>query len=198
MAEARPEPSMEDILASIKRIIADDAPGVPRPSLSPPPAIPAPRPPLLNDPALDDSILELTNPAPLPGSASGPTLVPPPAPPRPQPAPTGERAADRFRQTVASARVGAASPRPAPVETMPAAPSAPVAPPRVIPSLAAPTIATTPAPAAPVAPLAGHFSGETVEGLVRGLVADWLAAHLPAITEKLVREEIARIRDAED
>ncbi|TZG27607.1 DUF2497 domain-containing protein [Sphingomonas montanisoli] len=194
MAEARPEPSMEDILASIKRIIADDAPGAPRPSLLPPAGIPAPRPPVFDDPAPDDSVLELTNPAPASTAPPVPTLVPQPARPSP---PTGERPADRFRQTVANARVGAVSPRPTPVETLSAAPiSAPV--PRAIPSVAAPTIATAPAPAAPVAPIAGHFSGETVEGLVRGLVSDWLAAHLPAITEKLVREEIARIRDAED
>jgi cell pole-organizing protein PopZ len=176
MADARSEPSMEDILASIKRIIADDAPPPPQrleaPSLvAPTPAQPLPQiaPPMHFPPATDQddrSVLELTNPAP--------------APQPPRTSPTGERAADRFRQAVAPRVRPAAS---QPPFDIPAAPAQAAVPPSV-------------APPAPVA------SSQTVEALMRELlqpmIAQWVAANLPSITERVVREEIARLRDAED
>ena len=76
MGEARPEPSMEEILASIKRIIADDAatPAPQRPRVAPvrvvedlKPAVP------------EADILELSQPVPAPEPA--PVEAPAPAAP---------------------------------------------------------------------------------------------------------------------
>jgi cell pole-organizing protein PopZ len=82
MAEARNDPSMEDILASIKRIIADDgaaALAAPRPRSTTHGAAedfePAAAEPLPEDAApADDAVLELTEPVatPLPGSLVSP------------------------------------------------------------------------------------------------------------------------------
>jgi cell pole-organizing protein PopZ len=94
------EPSMEEILASIRRIIADDEakpPGAdkpvaaaPMPSPAPPPksekpAPPAPSPPP-KPPAMGDIPPSRIAPAPAAAAKPAPSAPPPPAPPAPPPA----------------------------------------------------------------------------------------------------------------
>jgi len=82
MSNPQHEPTMEEILASIRKIISEDAPeAAPAAPEAPPPPAPAPAP----QPVHDD-VLELTQEVEPP-----PAPVPPPAPaPVPQPAPAEE------------------------------------------------------------------------------------------------------------
>ena len=182
------EPTMEEILASIRRIISeDDAPAeaaapapAPEPVYTPEPepvafmAAPEPEPaPTPVEP--EDDVLELTDVYEAPEAESIGDLdvfspEPEPAPaPRPAPTPSydslvGESAA----ASAASAFAGLAS------------------------SL------KKPAPAA--APSGGDLSfmsGSTVEGMVaemlRPMIKDWLDANLPGIVETAVKAEVERI-----
>ncbi len=181
MAEPRPEPSMEDILASIKRIIADEPgappsaparpasaapsadrrtpPSAPRPS-SPDPVPPWPRRP---DPVPPESILELTERAAdafRPGSGEAPARpVEPVAPPV-------QRAVERLRQ--AEAEQLQPTSRPVPRDLMP----------------------RTPAPRA-------SGGDVTLDALVREMLqpmlADWIERNLPDIVERIVETEIRRL-----
>lgn len=205
MADPRSEPSMEDILASIKRIIADDgplprrsygaAPSVPAPSsLAPPPRVepaapvpPSPRPAMVAPlpPADDDSVLELTNIAP-----SQRRTPPPPWPPAQDARdprdeddiPAQRRAIERLRQSEAAsaqaraASVAAIAPEPAPVPE-PERPASAAFPP--IDSAA--------------------IGGLTIEALVREMLrpmlSEWIDTHMPAIVERLVQQEISGQED---
>jgi len=209
MADTRPEPSMEDILASIKRIIADDNPLPRRPSapLSPAEARPferaaSPPPPLSRPPfgaearpeakSHDDSILELTTPVP--------TLQPAPAPPSPPPRahlhdqqkpwppeeiPAVSRVVDRLRQSeAASAQARAAS-----IAAVPPAPEPPV--PTFDPSIARPeSVATSSSAAA-----GGMTLDALVREMLRPMLSEWIDTHMPAIVERLVKQEIEGLPD---
>ncbi len=219
MADPRSDPSMEDILASIKRIIADDKqmpldrpplPGLAPPPLSPPsyagapstrppawPERPAPVsldrlppwPPRAEPTPSPESILELTDRAP---EDMQPAAMPPePVPPPLIPA---QRTADRPRQPDISWTV--------PEEPAPAPPPAAAAP----PPLAQPRRAAAPDPGS--MPDIGSLivnrtaSGDnTIEGLVREMLRpmlrDWVDANLPAMVERLVQSEIKALMDRE-
>lgn len=184
MADPRPEPSMEDILASIKRIIHDD-PAPPRPTaaaMAPPvqappeppraaPADPAPPWPRRTDPTPPDSILELTDRVPETFQARHHAPAPPPhAAPDPAPAPV-QRAVERLRQ--AEAGVPDPAPRPVPRDLLP----------------------RTPAPRA--------TGGDvTLDALVREMLqpmlADWIERNLPDMVERLVQAEIRRMTERAD
>lgn len=216
MADVSAEPSMEEILSSIKRIIAEEEGAPARRRGVARAAAPAPED---DDAGNDDGILELRQPlapegpvsrpfAPPPVSVQPPPQVEEPAPaaalPPPDPAPSTAAPS-------AAASPAAASPAAAPT----VAPQPVAAPP---PELAAP-------PAEPIVsshavdatrgsleslsrlivrPSGGASTGgeETLEGLVRELLKpmlrDWLDAKLPGIVETMVAREIARIsgRDA--
>ena len=80
MADVSAEPSMEDILSSIKRIISEEGEPGPRPKRAAAPrAVPAPPPHVEADP--DDEVLELNEPMP------GPTMRVTAIPARPAPEP---------------------------------------------------------------------------------------------------------------
>ena len=66
MGDLSAEPSMEEILSSIKRIIAEEGEGTPRANRRPPRAAVTPlaMPPLVGDEADDDEVLELSDPMP--------------------------------------------------------------------------------------------------------------------------------------
>jgi cell pole-organizing protein PopZ len=90
------EPSMEEILASIRRIIADDeakpATAEPRPSPAAPakPERPAAAAPPAKPPVVNDS-----PPSAIPAARAAPAKAPPPpAPPRPAPAPAASNSQD--------------------------------------------------------------------------------------------------------
>lgn len=179
MADQRPEPSMEDILASIKRIIADD----PAPSRPEPAAPPLQRfssraageesPPNLGrrlPPQRPDSILELTNLAPeIPApDATKPRAPYNRAPEALPPIPPVQRAVERLRE--AEAEMPQSAPRPVPRDLMP----------------------RTPAPRA-------SGGDVTLDALVREMLqpmlTEWIERNLPDIVERLVQAEIRRMTD---
>lgn len=182
MADARPEPSMEDILASIKRIISDDQTAPPQPAAPPsirqgppspaPRSVGAPLPGWPRPPSPPESVLELTDR--IPGRVPDRTAEAAP-PPRPAPAPEPpvapvQRAVDRLRQ--AEAEMAQPAPRPVPRDLMP----------------------RTPTPR----PTGGDM---TLDALVRDalqpLLSDWIERNLPDMVERLVQAEIRRMMDKE-
>jgi len=192
------EPSMEEILASIRRIIAEDgdaaAPavaaadgGAPAPApapaavaAAPAPAPVAPAPPIAapKPPPIDD-ILELTEVV----EPDEPAIeAAPPPPPEPPP-----RVPEFTPAIVANER------------------PAPAAPERIVsPATAAASVAAfsqiASLSAARDLPLgAGHLTLETlVREELRPILKAWLDQHLPDTVERLVQEEIAQlVRDVQ-
>jgi cell pole-organizing protein PopZ len=177
---------MEEILASIRRIIAEDGDA----------------PPAADDKAAGrhDEILELTEVVEEDGTVVSltpggkkPILEPVPSVPPPAPA-------------AAPPPIKRAAPEPA-FETKPVATPEPVPPPPpradrlVSGAAAAASIASmsqlAPARPGPIGSMALGDAGRTLEDLVRELLRpmlkDWLDAQLPKIVERLVQEEIQRM-----
>jgi cell pole-organizing protein PopZ len=183
MADPRSEPSMEDILASIKRIISDEPPPLspaparpvsqpaagPVPPLIPPRATAEPAPPWPSrreaqpPQSSPETVLELTDRAPEP--------IEPPSPAPRVPEPPVQRAVERLRQAEAEMPQSKA-PRPVPRDLLP----------------------RTPTPRA--------TGGDvTLEALVREMLepmlADWLDRNLPEMVERIVQAEIRRMSERE-
>ncbi|UUX99272.1 DUF2497 domain-containing protein [Sphingomonas sp. J315] len=179
MGDVSNEPSMEDILSSIKRIIAEegDAATASRPRRPARAAAPAPAP--ADD---EDEILELNEPAPSEPLQPEPRRAPQPVQretprvdlrdvePEPQPA---ARAEPILSQTTAEATRG-------PLEALSRMVVKPEA---------------APAPALP----AGETSLEAmVREMIRPMLRDWLDANLPRMVEEMVQREISRIAAGRD
>ena len=208
------EPSMEEILASIRRIIADDETGK---AVKPAEAPPAPKP------------------APTPVASAATRPVPPPAPPRPSPPP-----APANKQDDIDAMLGLDQPKPAPkppapkpapapsdvldlTEAMTAAPAfrtidgasdvvfaergdapepprhpAPLPPPGVDRGLmSASTRAAVDTAFHSLASTVLGNNARTLEDLVkemlRPMLKSWLDDNLPGMVERIVRAEIERV-----
>jgi cell pole-organizing protein PopZ len=182
--QAAPEPTMEEILASIRRIISeDDAPAAPAPAPAPvheePAAAfePAPEP----EPAHED-VLELTQRVDPPAETVGDLDVyadEPAAEPEPEPV--------------------AAAPEPPPPAPKPAPAPAPVAayePEEHLVSEPSATLAASAfgsLSAAIAMPAAGVTLEDVTRELLRPLLKAWLDEHLPRIVEAKVAEEVERI-----
>ena len=179
MGDVSAEPSMEDILSSIKRIIAEE--GEPAPARPRRQARPAPRLAEADDRTFDadesggdeDEVLELNDPMPQPPARPAPprALDPaPPAPPRTSPAPPP-------------------APAPAPVEPI-VSQQAVAATRGSLEALS--RLMVKPEPA----------SDGTLEGLVREMLKpmlrEWLDANLPQMVEAMVAQEIAKITGRPD
>jgi cell pole-organizing protein PopZ len=195
------EPTMEEILASIRRIISeDDAPAAeppvahaaPEPAPTPHLAAVAPSPALAYEAEEeDDDVLELTEPAPKPAETHGdldvfdaepppkpePVMAAPPAPPAPAPEPM----------------------KPAPVMHEP-----PYAPSfssggfddeRLISGRTEDKAASHFGKLSQsiAMPPAGRNLEDVVSELLKPLLKDWLDTHLPAIVEEKVQAEVERI-----
>lgn len=170
------EPSMEDILASIRRILAEEE-GVPPVA---PPTIPTPA-----ESAIADGVLQLDASMMLPDAVAAPPPELPPAPFPPAPVPP-------------------APVPPAPVPEAPVPPEI-VPPPLSGATLMAPEAAAATATfvGSLVRTLSAertmqvHSGGPTIEDLVRAelrpLLKQWLDANLPGMVERLVRAEIERV-----
>ena len=175
MGDLSAEPSMEEILSSIKRIIAEegDQPARrARPARAAPASIAVAPPPLDDDPA--EEVLELSEPMPQP---SRPDPVRPPEPrrvaepaaaaPEPSRAPEPPRGDDRRAPEPIVGQEAAAASRGS-LEALS-------------------RLLTRPEPG----------SDGTLEGLVREMLRPmlrtWLDTNLPAMVEDLVGREIARI-----
>ncbi len=176
------DPSMEDILASIRRILnEEDTKPVQEPSHAPADDVLA----------LDEGMM-----------VSEPSAPPPPAPPRPEPTRPETPRAETPR-----AEPPRAEPAPAaafaPVASEP--PPAPSPPPASSSDLVAPEAAAAAATAVGtlLRTLASerntqvHRGGPTIEDLVREeirpLLKQWLDTHLAPMVERLVRTEIERV-----
>jgi cell pole-organizing protein PopZ len=162
------EPTMEEILASIRRIISeDDAPAE---------AAPAPEPePVAEEPPVEDDVLELTDPieppapvesmgdidvySPEPEPESDPA---PPPPPQPAPAPSFSR--DEQVENLVGDHAA---------------------------SLAATAFGSL--SSALLMPKDGRTLEDVVRELLRPLLKEWLDQNLPRIVEAKVEEEVHRI-----
>ena len=207
------DPSMEEILASIRRILNEDevSPAAP-PATAPLPAAASPgsAPQDIEGRAEDVLVLDETmmvQPDPAPPSA---ITLPPPEPPASAagPVPAALPLPVQFAAHQAQV-VDAPMPPFTPLQVPPPAdptPSAPAAgPPDPGPALVSP--ATAGAAGAAVEALvrtlarerhaATHRGGPTIEDLVREevrpLLTQWLDTHLPPLVERLVRAEIERV-----
>ena len=196
------EPTMEEILASIRRIISEDdapaeapaaaAPAIkPAPEAEPAPVVHAAPPAFHEEEEEEDDVLELNEPAPAapPVEAKethGDLDVFPPPPPTQAP--------------VAVAPAPVEAPRPVP-ESKPAATPAPA-----FAAYSEDDDSLVSSHAANAA--ASHFgalsqnigmppSSQTLDGVVRELLKpllkEWLDAHLTAIVEQTVQAEVERI-----
>lgn len=166
------EPTMEEILASIRRIISeDDAPAEPEAAPAPPPA---PEP--VYEAPVEDDVLELTDPIspvpePEPVESVGDLDVYSPAAPEPEPAPvyTPPAPAPAFnRDEVADNLVGDHAA-----------------------GLAASAFGSL--SSALLMPKDARTLEDVVRELLRPLLKEWLDQNLPRIVEAKVEEEVHRI-----
>jgi uncharacterized protein len=196
------EPSMEEILASIRRIIADDdasksaqrvaEPPKPAPRPAPPPRMPEPEP----------------EPEPIMAEAQPEEL---PMPPEPEPEPEEDQASDILDLTESMA-APAATPQFRKIEGFsdvsfdeaepprPAMPQADVSSPRSRPENGLLSSATSAAVDSAFNALAQTVlvqNARTLEDLVREMLRpmlkSWLDDNLPGMVERLVRAEIERV-----
>src|SRR3954454_1134841 len=202
------EPSMEEILASIRRIIADDEPKPvarvepkmpePPPALKaaappPPPLKPAPAPAAMKQDDID---------AMLAGLDEAPEPAPPP---KAEPAPAAEdvldlteamRAPPSFRKIDATQDVVFDEPEP-PAATRAADPprvSAPPSPqPMLSPATAAAVDSAFSALAQTVLVQNATTLGDLVKEMLRRMLQHGLDNNLPTLVERLVRQEIERV-----
>lgn len=163
------EPTMEEILASIRRIISeDDAPAE---------AAPAPEPePVAEEPPVEDDVLELTDPIepPSPVESLGdidvyspepePEPAPPPPPPAPEPAPAPSFSRDEQVENLVGDHAA---------------------------NLAATAFGSL--SSALLMPKDGRTLEDVVRELLRPLLKEWLDQNLPRIVEAKVEEEVHRI-----
>jgi cell pole-organizing protein PopZ len=203
MSEAKPnqEPTMEEILASIRRIISEDGDNATKPPEEPvkpaavaapsppppPPASPAAAapPPPAPAPPVEDEVLELTE------------VVAEPAPPPPQ-TPSAPPAAP----------VSAVAPQ-TPPPSQAAAPPPPRAEPTVA-DLITDDLALVSTPVANVAaskftdlaaavtqvrglPVTNRTLEDIVKELLRPMLTDWLDANLPTLVHRIVEREVAKL-----
>jgi cell pole-organizing protein PopZ len=162
------EPTMEEILASIRRIISeDDAPAE---------AAPAPEPePVAEEPPVEDDVLELTDPIepPSPVESMGdidvyspepePEPAPPPPPP-PEPVSTPSFSRDEQVENLVGDHAA---------------------------NLAATAFGSL--SSALLMPKDGRTLEDVVRELLRPLLKEWLDQNLPRIVEAKVEEEVHRI-----
>ena len=162
------EPTMEEILASIRRIISEDD--------APVEAAPAPEPePVAEEPPAEDDVLELTDPIepPMPVESMGdidvysPEPEPEPAPPPPA-APEPTSPSGFSRDEVADNLVGDHAA-----------------------GLAASAFGSL--SSALLMPKDGRTLEDVVRELLRPLLKEWLDQNLPRIVEAKVEEEVHRI-----
>lgn len=191
MGDMSGEPSMEDILASIKRVIKEGDTPAPRR------AAPLPR---AEEQAASDAILELNEP-----------LSPAPPPPSPTPAPI--LSAEAFEERLAAAIAPpppppVAAPVEAPEDRRPPTPIMP--PPAIDVDDANETPVVSPATVEAARGALGALSrlvvkpepesDGTLEGLVRDMLrpmlSEWLDQNLPRLVEQMVAREIAKITSA--
>ncbi|TGD98102.1 DUF2497 domain-containing protein [Methylobacterium nonmethylotrophicum] len=202
---------MEEILASIRRIIADDQkPAEPPAAGSRPVAVPDPEPE-------EDDVLDLAmvaapapkpSPAPKPAPAPKPepaAKAPPPKPPAPEPVfdtPFDPMSEIAFRDEPMDFDAIEIEPEPAPPPPPPEPPKAAAPPPEPRPAaddrlLSQTTDASVSQAFDLLASTVLTRNARTIEDLVqdmlRPMLKAWLDDNLPVLVERLVRAEIERV-----
>jgi uncharacterized protein len=200
------EPSMEEILASIRRIIADDdagkpqqpepAPAKPAAAAAPAPKGPAPEPPAMSQDDIDAMLSSFDQPAPTPPRPPEPEaevldLTEAMAMPEPEP-PAFRTIASESDVMFAEGSAPEPEPEPAPRGAVAATPPA-----LQQPMLSAATSAAVDAAFHSLAQTVLAQNARTLEDLVkemlRPLLKTWLDDNLPSMVERLVRAEIERV-----
>ena len=201
------DPSMEDILASIRKILNEEEAAAPAPVPSEPrgPVLPPEEPLELTEEMLVAPPPSAPVPArpallePEPQAALNPPAPTPPAPTPPAPA------AAAVEPVATPPVLEALVPQPAVEAALPPRQPVPAGAPDLGEGLVAP--ATAAAAAAILGQLARtvaaersapvHRGGPSIEDVVREelrpMLKDWMDAHLPALMERLVRAEIERV-----
>ena len=201
MSEAKPnqEPTMEEILASIRRIISEDGDA-------------APKQPEAKEPAAPPKPAAAPVPPPPPAAAA----PPPPPPPPPQPKAEEEDEVLELTEVVAEqAPPPQSQPQPQFLQPPPAASAPPPPAPSQQPTVAdlmADDLALVSAPVAQQA--ASKFSDlastvsqvrglpigaanrtleDIVKELLRPMLKDWLDANLPTLVHRIVEREVAKL-----
>jgi cell pole-organizing protein PopZ len=181
------EPSMEEILASIRRIIADDS-GTP-----PPPPDEAPE--LVTPEAVED--LDVLDLATVP-EAAAPLIKPVDLEPLPQ---SVEMDEDVEFRLVEEPLIQPQSPpppqppRPAAIREvpLPAALDVEVEEALLSPEIGASVSSAFHALATTLVPQNGRTLEDIVKDMMRPMLKSWLDAHLPQLVERLVKAEIERV-----
>ena len=193
------EPSMEEILASIRRIIADDdaSKAVQRPAEPPTPAPPPAPPPAVEPPAIIGASLEepASDILDLTESMEAPSFARPEPPPMPSPMQAPPAPSPQFRKIegVSDVSFDEAAQRPDPPAVI-EAPSQRVEPEQLISSA---TSAAVDSAFNTLAQTVLVQNARTLEDLVREMLRpmlkSWLDDNLPSLVERLVRAEIERV-----
>ena len=199
------EPSMEEILASIRRIIADDSLGTKKDETPAYVAPPAPAAKVEPEDDADADVLDLAEVA---------AVTPPPAAPASPPAPLDDAMMVGLEEEPIGVDVDFGSmPEPVMVTVDPPAPAIPV--PVMMPQTPpAKPLTTTHAMEDHILsretgglvanafaalsrntamPAAGRSLEDVVAELLRPMLRDWMDSNLPAIVERLVKVEIERV-----
>lgn len=159
------DPSMEDILASIRRILSEEEAGPgPTPEPEPPHAAAKSTPPVAEDVLVLDTSMMVAEPDhPQPHAAA----LEPPAPPRPEPAPELPSAANATLLAPEAAQAAAGSVN------------------ELVRRLSAERQTQVHA--------GGPTIEDLVRAELRPLIKAWLDEYLPPMVERLVRSEIERV-----
>jgi cell pole-organizing protein PopZ len=177
------EPTMEEILASIRRIISEDE----APAEGAAPAAPEPEP----ETARAEEPLPIPEPEPEPVAAA--------APPAPEPEPEGDDDDLELTQRVETHGdldfvEAPAAPEPEPVAELPPPEPAPAAANLVSDHVAAAAAATFGRLSANIGmPASDRTLEDVVRELLRPLLQQWLDDNLPAIVQQAVEAEVERI-----
>jgi len=180
-----PEPSMEEILASIRRIIADDS-GVPRQAPPRPVPVPAPATDTAPNAGLDQPDVDAMVASDETSSESDVLELTQPVEPSATPSFTAVRGPDVvFRE---EERRAPAQPRPAPAAVRRTADDRLLSP----HSTAAVSVAFN-SLASTVLSENARTLEDLVKEMMRPMLKDWLDENLPGLVERIVRAEIERV-----
>ncbi|WP_169728427.1 DUF2497 domain-containing protein [Geminicoccus roseus] len=183
-----PEPSMEEILSSIRRIIAEeDDTAQPRSPLAAEPA-----PPPASGPAGDD-VLELTDRIDDGrGSPAGPGA--PASPASSGKPPAGGKAAAPAKASSEQPEEAAATP---PVQEQPLVEPAPLVSSTAAAASAAALAklarAAAPAPAETAHPISGMTVEQLLTSMLEPMLKEWFDKNLPAVVERIVQDEVKKL-----
>jgi cell pole-organizing protein PopZ len=198
MADPQHEPTMEEILASIRKIISEDAPEGSPAEQPAPDAPPAPLP-------VHDDVLELTQEVVEPAHAPEPVYAPAPEPVMAAPAPAEDLVFETVAAPVAHSDIFSDHTRKAMEDAFD---SIPEEHPEPVPAPRAPAASIGPVDGASVENVFERAVRESFEPVmqkylsdnsaavidrIKPLIREWMDEHFPALLEGAVRAEVERV-----